>query len=67
MSDIKGNKRPPIGTTVKKEKSPSLSEWEIKRVYRNEFYTIDSPEYFGKEIQKSIVNHKKNGEGIHKK
>ena len=61
MSDIKGNKRPPIGTTVKKEKSPSLSEWEIKRVYRNEFSTIDSPEYFGKEIQKSIVNHKKMG------
>ena len=52
MRDIKGNKRPPIGTTVKKEKSPSLSEWEIKRIYRNEFYTIDSPEYFDKERQR---------------
>ena len=61
MGDIKENKRPPIGTPVKKEDSQPLSEWEIKRIYRNEFYTIDSPEYVGKEIQKSIVNHKKMG------
>lgn len=52
MGDIKENKRPPIGTPVKKEDSRPLSEWEIKRIYRNEFYTIDSPEYFDKERQR---------------
>ncbi len=31
-----------------KQSSPPLTEKEIRGIYRNEFYTVNNSEYFGK-------------------